>query len=71
MKRSGGHVVRADIMTDLDGRSKGCGIVEYATPSEARDAIIRLNNTELLGRPIHVREDRENGQARLDDIFIS
>eukprot|EP01035_Chromulina_nebulosa_P034295 gene34295-46004_t len=63
MKRSGGHVVRADVMTDLDGRSKGCGIVEYASPMEAKDAIVRLNNTELLGRPIHVREDRENVNA--------
>lgn len=59
----GGHVVRADVMTDLDGRSKGCGIVEYASPMEAKDAIVRLNNTELLGRPVHIREDRENPNA--------
>jgi len=28
-----------------DGRSKGCGVVEYATPEEAQKAIKELNKT--------------------------
>lgn len=55
-----GHVVRADVEEE-GGRSKGWGIVEYATASEASEAMTRLNDTELLGRPVHVREDREPG----------
>jgi len=55
-----GHVVRADVMTGSDGRSKGCGLVEFETPEQAMTAIATLNDTELKGRPIFVREDRES-----------
>ncbi|CAM9195112.1 unnamed protein product, partial [Sphacelaria rigidula] len=57
--RSAGEVVRADVMRDASGRSKGCGIVEYRTPMEAQTAITTLLDTELKGRLIFVREDRE------------
>ena len=33
--------------------------MEYASPDEAAKAIAELNNTELEGRLIFVREDRE------------
>jgi RNA recognition motif-containing protein len=56
-----GPVVRADLLTDASGRSKGCGLVEYASGRDARAAMQQLNNTELMGRPIFIREDRENG----------
>lgn len=46
-------------MRDASGRSKGCGIVEYRTPAEAQEAINTLLDTELKGRLIFVREDRE------------
>jgi RNA recognition motif-containing protein len=42
-----------------DGRSKGCGIVEFASADGAKQAVLTLNDTELLGRQIFVREDRE------------
>lgn len=54
-----GNVVFADVLTTPNGRSKGCGIVEYATREEAERAIEELNNVELDGRPVFVREDRE------------
>ena len=57
--RTAGEVVRADVLTGHDGRSKGCGVVEYATVEEAAGAVASLNNTDLQGRPIFVREDRE------------
>lgn len=47
------------MMRDASGRSKGCGIVEYRTPMEAQTAINTLLDTELKGRLIFVREDRE------------
>lgn len=39
----------------------GCGIVEYQSPQDAQRAINMLNDTELKGRLIFVREDREEG----------
>jgi len=61
MKTTGCEVTRADVMLAHDGRSKGCGIVEFATVDGARRAVLTLNDTELHGRQIFVREDREEG----------
>jgi len=61
--RSEGDVVFAEVMTEPSGRSKGCGIVEYATPEEAQNAITNLTDTELKGRMIFVREDRETASG--------
>jgi RNA recognition motif-containing protein len=60
MKTTGHEVTRADIMLTPDGRSKGCGIVEFATVEGAVQAVTDLNDIELNGRRIFVREDREH-----------
>ncbi|EEC42891.1 predicted protein [Phaeodactylum tricornutum CCAP 1055/1] len=57
--RQAGEVVHAEVIMEYNGRSKGCGIVEYATDEEAQEAIKTLTDTELNGRMIFVREDRE------------
>lgn len=54
-----GHIIRADILEGSDGRSKGCGTVEYADARDAMKAVKTLNDSELNGRRIFVREDRE------------
>lgn len=59
MRSLGGNVIRADVFVDSQGRSRGCGIVEYSTPEEAQDAKENLNDSELFDRKIFVREDRE------------
>jgi RNA recognition motif-containing protein len=64
MKTCDEEVVRADVMTGPDGRSKGCGVVEFATVEGAQKAVATLNDTELNGRQIFVREDREEGRSR-------
>ena len=52
------------ITKGLEGaRSKGCGIVVFKTPDQARTAIRDLHDTELDGRQIFVREDREAGSG--------
>jgi RNA recognition motif-containing protein len=61
--RDAGEVVFAEVMTEGDGRSKGCGIVEYSTPEEAKEACTTLSDTELKGRMIFVREDRETSSG--------
>eukprot|EP01117_Protostelium_nocturnum_P002179 TRINITY_DN12816_c0_g1_i1.p1 TRINITY_DN12816_c0_g1~~TRINITY_DN12816_c0_g1_i1.p1 ORF type:complete len:274 (-),score=104.28 TRINITY_DN12816_c0_g1_i1:208-966(-) len=54
-----GRVVHADVFAQ-GGWSKGCGIVEFETVEEASKAIDSMNGTELDGRKVFVREDRED-----------
>lgn len=61
--REAGEVIHADVMTGPDGRSKGCGVVEFATLEGAQKAVLTLNDTELNGRQIFVREDREGPRS--------
>ena len=60
--RDAGDVQYSKILTDREGRSKGCGIVEFSTVEGAQDAIEKLTDSELKGRKIFVREDREDGK---------
>ena len=57
--RTAGEVTHADVMQEQDGRSKGCGIVSFVSARDAANAIRQLHDTELQGRKIFVREDRE------------
>merc|ERR1719384_2295901 len=61
--RQAGNVDQANILQD-GGRSKGCGIVAYQNPLDAARAIRELQNSVLHGRPIFVREDREQSGGR-------
>eukprot|EP00579_Thalassiosira_antarctica_P012785 CAMPEP_0201909854 /NCGR_PEP_ID=MMETSP0903-20130614/1439_1 /ASSEMBLY_ACC=CAM_ASM_000552 /TAXON_ID=420261 /ORGANISM="Thalassiosira antarctica, Strain CCMP982" /LENGTH=256 /DNA_ID=CAMNT_0048444409 /DNA_START=51 /DNA_END=818 /DNA_ORIENTATION=- len=65
-----GEVLRADVLTGYDGRSKGCGICEFATIEEATAAVETLNNTDLMGRQIFVREDREAKTAAKKEVGV-
>jgi len=61
--RQVGTVAYADVMReggDQNGRSRGCGIVEFERAEEAAAAINTMNNLELMGRQVFVREDRED-----------
>ena len=57
--RAAGEVTHADVMMEHDGRSKGCAIVRFASVHDAANAIRALHDSELQGRKIFVREDRE------------
>lgn len=70
MRGLGGDVIRADVMTDQGGRSRGCGIVEFADPEQAGQAIEQLNNSELKGRMIFVREVSRSRSRRLCIEFL-
>ena len=51
-----GEVIHADILTGHDGRSKGCGIVEFGSPADAQRAIEDFSEREFMGRKIFLRE---------------
>ncbi len=58
-----GEVASARIITDRNsGRSKGFGFVEMADEGEATQAIEALNNTEIEGRNLVVKESEEKTQ---------
>jgi len=62
--KSAGNVLHADVMLEPGTtRSKGCGLVTFANARDAANAIQTLHDTELNGRLIFVREDRESGAA--------
>ena len=69
MFESYGSVIDAKVITDRDtGMSKCYGFVEMATEEAARDAIDRLNGTEMDGKEVLVRESdpapRSNDRGR-------
>ena len=51
--------VYSDVKSYPDGRSKGWGIVRFDTVENASRAIAEMNDAEIDGRRILVREDRE------------
>ena len=56
--RQAGEVIHTKILTEgPGGRSKGCGIVEMDSVDSAANAVEMLNDTELQGRNILIRED--------------
>ena len=61
--RAVGDVLHADVMMGPDGRSRGCGLVAFATPEQAAAAISTLHDSVLHSRSIFVREDREAGHG--------
>jgi len=52
------------IMDKFTGRSKGFGFVEMPNDDEARNAINDLNDQELDGRTIVVKEAEDRGNRR-------
>lgn len=62
-----GNVIYAEVKVDRGGCSRGCGVVEFDSAQAAWVALQSLNETELDGRLISVREDRDTpnpGKAR-------
>ncbi|KAI0296292.1 hypothetical protein B0F90DRAFT_1747081 [Multifurca ochricompacta] len=58
--RGAGEVLFAEVLVTPTGISKGCGIVEFGSLEDAQRAIRELSEQALLGRPVFIREDREN-----------
>ncbi|KAG9293364.1 hypothetical protein G9A89_007610 [Geosiphon pyriformis] len=56
--RNAGNIIRADVSTNYDGRSRGFGTVLFATPEDARNAVVMYNNREYQGRTLRVHFDK-------------
>jgi RNA recognition motif-containing protein len=46
--------IRVVILKDPEGKSKGCGFAEFATPEEARFAVEKLSGSEVAGRRVTI-----------------
>jgi len=53
-----GEVSLCDVKAKASGRSRGYGIIAYRSAVDAQRAVQVLHGSELMGRPIFVREDR-------------
>jgi RNA recognition motif-containing protein len=62
--RETGNVLRADIILNHDGRSKGCGTVVMETREQADNAIRMFDRYEFGGRALEVRDDKFSGGKR-------
>lgn len=52
-----GKVLSAKVIIDRDtGQGKGFGFVEMDTPETAKEAMDKLNSSQINGRPIAVKE---------------
>jgi RNA recognition motif-containing protein len=61
--RQAGNVNSATILNNAQGKSAGCAVVVFQKPGEATRAIRELQESDLNGRPIKLREDQKNGGA--------
>jgi len=52
-----GPVDHVEVFTGSDGKSRGCGVVEFEKAEDAERAIKELEGTIHEGRTIHVRQD--------------
>uniref|UniRef100_A0A8P4GQ26 RRM domain-containing protein n=1 Tax=Dicentrarchus labrax TaxID=13489 RepID=A0A8P4GQ26_DICLA len=55
-----GMVVRADILEDKDGKSRGMGTVTFDMPLEAVQAVSMFNGQLLFNRVMHVKLDEKS-----------
>lgn len=62
--RKAGNVDSATIHANASGEPTGSGIVVYQRPQDASRAIRELNDSDLMGYLISVREDRSNSGGR-------
>ncbi|TCD70705.1 hypothetical protein EIP91_002081 [Steccherinum ochraceum] len=60
---SGGTILRADVALGVDGRSRGFGMVSFASEGDAERARAMFNGYEYNGRTLKVHFDKYGGLA--------
>lgn len=62
--RDAGDVIRADVMTNKWGKSRGFGTVVFSNADDADNAVEKFENFVLEGRTIEVRHGKDPAERR-------
>ncbi|XP_007904166.1 myelin expression factor 2 isoform X2 [Callorhinchus milii] len=64
MREKVGEVTYVELFKDAEGKSRGCGVVEFKTEDFVNKAMDIMNKFDLSGRPLTIKEDPDGEHAR-------
>ncbi|XP_062947252.1 myelin expression factor 2 isoform X2 [Cynocephalus volans] len=64
MREKVGEVTYVELFKDAEGKSRGCGVVEFKDEEFVKKALETMNKYELSGRPLNIKEDPDGENAR-------
>ncbi|XP_030650199.1 myelin expression factor 2 [Chanos chanos] len=64
MREKVGEVTYVELFKDAEGKSRGCGVVEFKDEEFVKKAMEVMNKYDLNGRPLNIREDPDGEHAR-------
>ncbi|XP_057203648.1 myelin expression factor 2 [Triplophysa rosa] len=64
MREKVGEVTYVELFKDAEGKSRGCGVVEFKDEEFVKKAIEVMNKHNLNGRPLNIKEDPDGEHAR-------
>ncbi|XP_026175844.1 myelin expression factor 2 isoform X3 [Mastacembelus armatus] len=64
MREKVGEVTYVELFKDAEGKSRGCGVVEFKDEAFVKKAILTMNKHDLNGRPLNIKEDPDGEHAR-------
>ncbi|XP_037552948.1 myelin expression factor 2 [Nematolebias whitei] len=64
MREKVGEVTYVELYKDAEGKSRGCGVVEFKDEEFVKKAVSTMNKHDLNGRPLNIKEDPDGEHAR-------
>ncbi|XP_032903011.1 myelin expression factor 2-like isoform X7 [Amblyraja radiata] len=64
MREKVGEVTYVELFMDADGKSRGCGVVEFKSEENMKKAVEVMDKQSFSGRPLKVKEDLDGEHAR-------
>ncbi|XP_058485283.1 myelin expression factor 2 [Solea solea] len=64
MREKVGEVTYVELFKDAEGKSRGCGVVEFKDEEFVKKAVSTMNKHDLNGRPLSIKEDPDGEHAR-------
>ncbi|XP_047436257.1 myelin expression factor 2 isoform X4 [Mugil cephalus] len=64
MREKVGEVTYVELFKDAEGKSRGCGVVEFKDEEFVKKAVSAMNKHDLSGRRLNIKEDPDGEHAR-------